>query len=69
MNRNDFPSEEEQFNAYKAVTQDETKASSYKNLDIGGDKDYYLEFPKERILLGCRAIRFCLGRIDYSKHS
>lgn len=70
MNRNDFPSEEEQFNAYKTVAQRmKEKPVVIRTFDIGGDKELsYLDFPKEmNPFLGCRAIRFCLGRIDLFK--
>lgn len=70
MNRDNFPNEEEQFIAYQEVCQ---KMKGYpvviRTLDIGGDKELdYLEIPKEmNPFLGCRAIRFCLNKVDLWK--
>ena len=64
---NDFPSEEEQFNAYKAVLEGMNgKKVVVRTLDIGGDKKLnYYSFPEEmNPFLGYRAIRFCLDRTD-----
>ncbi|MGE6378332.1 phosphoenolpyruvate--protein phosphotransferase [Peribacillus muralis] len=64
MGRNDFPSEEEQFEAYKAVLEGMAgKPVVVRTLDIGGDKELpYLELPKEmNPFLGYRAIRLCLN--------
>ncbi|PJN86965.1 phosphoenolpyruvate--protein phosphotransferase [Bacillus sp. mrc49] len=64
MGRNDFPSEEEQFEAYKAVLEGMSgKPVVVRTLDIGGDKELpYLELPKEmNPFLGYRAIRLCLN--------
>ena len=61
MGRNDFPSEEEQFEAYKTVLEGMSgKSVVVRTLDIGGDKELpYLELPKEmNPFLGYRAIRF-----------
>ena len=63
----DFPSEEEQFNAYKAVLEGmKGKKVVVRTLDIGGDKKLdYFSFPEEmNPFLGYRAIRFCLDRTD-----
>ncbi len=65
-----FPSEEEQFNAYKEVLE---KAHGnrvvVRTLDIGGDKKLpYFEFdPEMNPFLGYRAIRLCLDRKDIFK--
>ncbi len=64
---NDFPSEEEQFEAYKAVLEGMNgKKVVVRTLDIGGDKKLnYFTFPEEmNPFLGYRAIRFCLDRTD-----
>ena len=64
---NDFPSEEEQFEAYKAVLEGMNgKKVVVRTLDIGGDKKLnYFSFPEEmNPFLGYRAIRFCLDRTD-----
>lgn len=63
MGRDQLPSEEEQFEAYKAVLEGMAgKAVVVRTLDIGGDKELpYLELPKEmNPFLGYRAIRLCL---------
>ena len=63
MNRQDYPTEEEQFEAYKAVLlQMGDKPTVVRTLDIGGDKELpYLQFPHElNPFLGYRAIRICL---------
>lgn len=67
MDRNDLPTEEEQFEAYKKVLEEmEGKPVVIRTLDIGGDKELpYLDLPKEmNPFLGLRAIRFCLERPD-----
>jgi len=64
MGRNDFPSEEEQFEAYKTVLEGMAgKSVVVRTLDIGGDKELpYLQLPKEmNPFLGYRAIRLCLN--------
>ncbi len=63
----DFPTEEEQFEAYKAVLKGmKGKKVVVRTLDIGGDKKLdYFSFPEEmNPFLGYRAIRFCLDRTD-----
>jgi phosphotransferase system enzyme I (PtsI) len=70
MNRQDLPSEEEQFNAYKSVVQ--RVRPNYvviRTLDLGGDKFLsQLDVPREmNPFLGWRAIRFCLARPDVFK--
>ena len=63
----DFPSEEEQFNAYKTVLEKMNgKRVVIRTLDIGGDKKLkYFTFPEEmNPFLGYRAVRFCLDRKD-----
>lgn len=63
MDRNDFPSEEEQYIAYKTVLEKmEGRKTVVRTLDIGGDKELsYLTLPEEmNPFLGYRAIRLCL---------
>ncbi|MCA1056630.1 phosphoenolpyruvate--protein phosphotransferase [Rossellomorea aquimaris] len=63
MGRDELPTEEEQFEAYKAVLEGmEGKPVVVRTLDIGGDKELpYLDLPKEmNPFLGYRAIRLCL---------
>ncbi|CAD6510547.1 phosphoenolpyruvate-protein phosphotransferase PtsI [Candidatus Profftia tarda] len=65
MDRNELPTEEEQFQSYKAVAEIMgTQAVIVRTMDIGGDKDLpYMELPKEENpFLGWRAIRICLDR-------
>ncbi|OIJ10615.1 phosphoenolpyruvate--protein phosphotransferase [Anaerobacillus alkalilacustris] len=67
MGRNELPSEDEQFEAYKTVVEKmEGKPVVIRTLDIGGDKELpYLELPKEmNPFLGYRAIRLCLEEQD-----
>ncbi|WCK56759.1 phosphoenolpyruvate--protein phosphotransferase [Aneurinibacillus sp. Ricciae_BoGa-3] len=71
MGRDNFPTEDEQFEAYKAVAEQFGKESPIviRSLDIGGDKHLpYLEMPEEmNPFLGYRAIRLCLDRTDIFK--
>lgn len=65
MGREDFPSEEEQFQAYKQVLEKMGgKPVVIRTLDIGGDKHLpYLNLPEEmNPFLGFRAIRLCLDQ-------
>lgn len=67
MGRNQLPTEDEQFDAYKTVLERmEGKPVVVRTLDIGGDKELpYLDFPKEmNPFLGFRAIRLCLEMQD-----
>ncbi|HIF3981762.1 TPA: phosphoenolpyruvate--protein phosphotransferase [Listeria monocytogenes] len=64
MGRDNFPTEEEQFEAYKAVVSGmDGKSVVVRTLDIGGDKTLpYLELPeKMNPFLGFRAIRLCFA--------
>ncbi|WP_425060415.1 Phosphoenolpyruvate-protein phosphotransferase [Sporomusa carbonis] len=71
MGRNELPSEEEQFAAYKAVAAlfGMNHPVVIRTLDIGGDKELpYMDMPKEmNPFLGYRAIRLCLDRTDIFK--
>lgn len=65
MGRSTFPSEEDQFMAYKKVLEGmDNKPIVIRTLDIGGDKELsYLDMPEEmNPFLGYRAIRLCLDR-------
>lgn len=67
MGRDNFPTEDEQFDAYSAVLKGmENKPTVVRTLDIGGDKELsYLKLPKElNPFLGLRAIRLCLEMPD-----
>ncbi|KAB7705506.1 phosphoenolpyruvate--protein phosphotransferase [Bacillus aerolatus] len=67
MGRDQLPTEEEQFTAYKTVLERmEGKPVVVRTLDIGGDKELpYLDLPKEmNPFLGFRAIRLCLEMQD-----
>lgn len=71
MGRDNFPTEEEQFNSYATVveTLGAEKPVVIRTLDIGGDKELpYLQLDKEmNPFLGYRAIRLCLDRKDLFK--
>jgi phosphotransferase system enzyme I (PtsI) len=70
MDKNSFPKEEEQFNAYREVLEKmQGKPVVIRTLDIGGDKKLsYLSIPEEmNPFLGYRAIRLCLDRKDIFK--
>ncbi|MCC9023791.1 phosphoenolpyruvate--protein phosphotransferase [Bacillus nakamurai] len=67
MGRDQLPTEDEQFDAYKTVLERmEGKSVVVRTLDIGGDKELpYLHLPKEmNPFLGYRAIRLCLEEQD-----
>ncbi len=70
LERNDFPSEEEQFQIYKVAA--ETLAGKkliIRTLDIGADKqaDYFNLESEENPAIGYRAIRICLKQPDIFK--
>lgn len=70
MNSENFPTENEQFEAYKKVVLKlKNKEVIIRTLDIGGDKDLkYMKLPKEdNPFLGYRAIRICLNDINLFK--
>ena len=70
LNRNDYPSEEEQFESYKQVAEMmEGKEVIIRTLDIGADKQAdYFQIPKEENpAMGLRAIRICLTRPEIFK--
>ena len=70
LERDAFPTEEEQFQIYRTVA--ETMAGKpviIRTLDIGADKkcDYFEMEPEENPAMGCRAIRICLTRPEIFK--
>ena len=70
LGRNDFPAEEEQFQAYKqAVQMMAGKKVIIRTLDIGADKqvDYFNLGNEDNPALGYRAIRICLTQKDIFK--
>ena len=70
MNSENFPTEEEQFQAYQKVAmQFQEKRVIIRTLDIGGDKDLkYMKLPKEgNPFLGYRAIRISLDNSELFK--
>ncbi|MGK4198459.1 phosphoenolpyruvate--protein phosphotransferase [Fusobacterium sp. HC1336] len=70
MNNDRFPTEDEQFEAYKIVAEKmEGKPVTIRTMDIGGDKSLpYMQLPKEENpFLGWRAIRVCLDRPEILK--
>jgi phosphoenolpyruvate-protein phosphotransferase (PTS system enzyme I) len=70
LNKNDLPSEEEQYSAYRTVAEAIMPQSVIiRTLDLGGDKFLsHSHLPTEiNPFLGCRAIRFCLDRPDIFK--
>lgn len=67
MKSEDWPDEETQFQAYKAVMETmDGKPVVIRTLDIGGDKklNYYTFEEEMNPFLGVRAVRFCLMRKD-----
>ncbi|UNK29528.1 phosphoenolpyruvate-protein phosphotransferase PtsI [Serratia plymuthica] len=65
MDRDSLPTEDEQFQAYKAVAEAVgAQAVIVRTMDIGGDKDLpYMNLPKEENpFLGWRAIRIAMDR-------
>ncbi len=70
LESNDFPTEEEQFKAYKAVAENMAgKKVIIRTLDIGADKtvDYFKLDKEENPAMGYRAIRICLKQPDIFK--
>lgn len=70
MDRNTAPSENEQFEIYKAVLDKmQNRPTVIRTLDVGGDKEIsYLKIAKEdNPFLGHRAIRYCLDNKDIFK--
>lgn len=70
LGREDYPSEEEQFAAYRAAAEKmKGKKVIIRTLDIGADKqaDYFDLREEENPAMGYRAIRICLDRTDMFK--
>ena len=70
LEKEDYPTEEEQFSVYKAVAQNMAgKKVIIRTLDIGADKqvDYFNMEHEENPAMGSRAIRICLDRIEVFK--
>lgn len=70
LGRDNYPTEEEQFEAYKnVVSRMGGKKVIIRTLDIGADKqaDYFEIAKEENPALGFRAIRICLERVDMFK--
>lgn len=70
LERDYFPTEEEQFQIYKQVAQTMAgKRVIIRTLDIGADKqcDYFEMEKEENPAMGCRAIRICLTRPEIFK--
>lgn len=63
MDRESFPDEETQYQAYRKICKDLGEQTVIiRTLDVGGDKDIsYLHLEREENpFLGCRAVRYCL---------
>lgn len=70
LESDDFPTEEQQFTAYRKVAQMMAgKKVIIRTLDIGADKqvDYFDLGKEDNPALGCRAIRICLRQPDIFK--
>ena len=70
LEKDTYPTEEEQFQAYKQVLQTMgEKKVVIRTLDIGADKqvDYFEMEHEENPAMGYRAIRICLDRIEVFK--
>lgn len=70
LENSDFPSEDQQFNAYRKVLESMAgKKVIIRTMDIGADKqvDYFNLEKEENPALGCRAIRICLTRPEIFK--
>ena len=70
LENSDYPTEEQQFQAYKKVVESMAgKKVIIRTLDIGADKqvDYFNLDKEENPALGFRAIRICLTRPDIFK--
>lgn len=70
LGRDNYPTEEEQFESYKQVASKMNgKKVIIRTLDIGADKqaDYFQMDAEENPAMGYRAIRICLDRIEIFK--
>ncbi len=70
MNRDNAPTEQEQFRAYKKIVSGVEKPVIIRTLDIGGDKRLDFSYPNKRSSespLGLRAVRLCLNHVEVFK--
>ena len=70
LDRDSFPSEEEQFTIYKSIIEKmDGRPVTIRTFDLGGDKfSHFLQMQKEdNPYLGCRGIRFSLSLIEMFK--
>ena len=70
MNRNQAPTEKEQFLAYKRIVTSVAKPVIIRTLDIGGDKQLDFNYPQKTSSespLGLRAVRLCLNHVEIFK--
>lgn len=70
MNRDQAPTEQEQFRAYKKIVSGVSKPVIIRTLDIGGDKRLDFSYPNKKSSespLGLRAVRLCLNHVEVFK--
>jgi len=70
MNRDQAPTEQEQFRAYKRIVTGVKKTVIIRTLDVGGDKQLEFNYPNKlssESPLGLRALRLCLNHVDLFK--
>lgn len=70
MNREQAPTEMEQFRAYKKIVAGVDKPVIIRTLDIGGDKRLNFNYPNKKSSespLGLRAVRLCLSHVEVFK--
>lgn len=70
LEKDNYPTEEEQFQVYKTVAQNMAgRKVVIRTLDIGADKqvDYFNMDHEENPAMGYRAIRICLDRVEIFK--
>ena len=70
MNREQAPTEQEQFRAYKKIITGVEKPVIIRTLDIGGDKRLDFNYPNKKSSespLGLRAVRLCLNHVEVFK--
>ena len=70
MNREQAPTEKEQFRAYKKIITGIGKPVIIRTLDIGGDKRLDFNYPNKKSSespLGLRAVRLCLNHVEVFK--
>ncbi len=70
MNRDQAPTEAEQFRAYKRIVTAVNRPVIIRTLDIGGDKRLDFNYPNKKSSespLGLRAVRLCLNHVEVFK--